>query len=58
MPPHSLGRPAEILLVEDNPADVELTREGLASAKISNNLHVAVDGVAATGVPAPRRGIR
>jgi len=47
MPSHSLSRPAEILLVEDNPADVELTREGLESAKISNNLHVAVDGVEA-----------
>ncbi len=47
MPPHALSRPAEILLVEDNPADVELTREGLESAKISNNLHVVVDGVEA-----------
>lgn len=47
MSSHTLGRPAEILLVEDSPADVELTREGLESAKISNNLHVAGDGMAA-----------
>ena len=42
-----LGRPAEILLVEDNPGDVELTREALSDAKISNNLHVVQDGVEA-----------
>ena len=34
----------EILLVEDNPGDVELTREALATAKISNRLHVVEDG--------------
>jgi chemotaxis family two-component system response regulator Rcp1 len=43
----SLGRPAEILLVEDNPGDVELTREGLAAAKVNNNLSVVMDGVEA-----------
>ena len=37
-------RPIEILLVEDNPGDVDLTREGLANGKIRNNLHVAGDG--------------
>ena len=42
-----LGRPAEILLVEDNVADAELTREALADAKISNNLRVVQDGVEA-----------
>lgn len=41
------NRPAEILLVEDNPGDVELTREGFQEAKIKNNLHVVPDGVAA-----------
>ena len=46
-PIHTLGRPAEILLVEDNPGDVELTREGLDAAKVSNNLHVVMDGMAA-----------
>ncbi len=40
-------RPPEILLVEDNPGDVELTREGLLVANVSNNLHVVSDGVEA-----------
>jgi CheY-like chemotaxis protein len=40
-------RPIEILLVEDNPADVRLTREALKEHKLSNNLHVAIDGVEA-----------
>jgi two-component system response regulator len=38
---------AEILLVEDNPADVGLTREALQDAKVANNLHVVGDGVEA-----------
>ena len=42
-----LGRAAEILLVEDNPGDVELTREGLAAAKVCNHLSVVMDGVEA-----------
>lgn len=37
----------EILLAEDNPGDVRLTREALHSNKIRNRLHVAADGVAA-----------
>ena len=37
--------PIEILLVEDSPADVRLTREALKEAKVRNNVHVAVDGV-------------
>lgn len=41
------AKPVEILLVEDNPGDVRLTREGLKEAKVRNNLHVAQDGVAA-----------
>ncbi len=36
--------PIEILLVEDNPGDVRLTREALADAKVLNNLNVAEDG--------------
>lgn len=48
MPPiDTLGRPAEILLVEDNPGDVELTREALEAAKVSNNLSVVTDGMEA-----------
>lgn len=41
------GRSVEILLVEDNPGDVRLTREVLKEGKIGNNLHVAADGVEA-----------
>jgi len=37
-------RPAEILLVEDNPGDVELTREALDEGRVANNLHVVDDG--------------
>src|SRR5687767_14623501 len=39
--------PIEILLVEDNPADVRLTVEALKDAKVPNRLHVARDGVEA-----------
>lgn len=35
---------AEILLVEDNPADVRLIQEALKEGKIRNNLNVAADG--------------
>jgi two-component system, chemotaxis family, response regulator Rcp1 len=41
------GRPIEILLVEDNPGDVRLTREALKEAKVRNSLSVAGDGVEA-----------
>jgi two-component system, chemotaxis family, response regulator Rcp1 len=37
----------DILLVEDNPADVELTREHLALSKIRNELHVVMNGLEA-----------
>ena len=36
--------PIEILLVEDNPADVRLTQEALREGKVRNNLHIARDG--------------
>ena len=36
--------PIEILLVEDNPGDVDLTREALENGKLRNNLHVVRDG--------------
>lgn len=39
--------PVEILLVEDNPADVRLTVEALKDARVTNRLHVARDGVEA-----------
>lgn len=38
-------RSIEILLVEDSPGDVRLTREALKEAKMRNNLHVVGDGV-------------
>ena len=41
------GRPVEILLVEDNPADVRLTVEALKEGKVRNNLSIARDGVEA-----------
>jgi chemotaxis family two-component system response regulator Rcp1 len=40
-------RPIEILLVEDNPGDVDLTIIALQESKVNNNLHVAGDGVEA-----------
>jgi len=39
--------PIEILLVEDNPGDVRLTREALRDAKVRNHVTVAADGVEA-----------
>jgi two-component system, chemotaxis family, response regulator Rcp1 len=39
--------PIEILLVEDSPADVDLTREALEDTKVHNNLSIVSDGVEA-----------
>jgi chemotaxis family two-component system response regulator Rcp1 len=39
-----LGRPIEILLVEDNPGDVDIAREGFAHHGLGNKLHVVTDG--------------
>jgi CheY-like chemotaxis protein len=57
------SRPIEVLLVEDNPGDVRLTREALRDGKVHNNLSVTPDGVEAlaflrrqgkyAGVPRP-----
>jgi chemotaxis family two-component system response regulator Rcp1 len=41
------GRPLEVLLVEDSPGDVRLTREAFRDARAAINLHVAFDGVEA-----------
>jgi CheY-like chemotaxis protein len=38
------ARPVVILLAEDDPADVTLTRRALLEAKIANELHVVEDG--------------
>jgi CheY-like chemotaxis protein len=41
------GKTIDILLVEDNPGDVDLTLEALEEAKIRNDVHVVHDGVEA-----------
>jgi len=40
----TIGRPIEILLVEDNPADVRMTVEILKETKVRNTVTVAGDG--------------
>ena len=47
--PHDVreSNPVEILLVEDNPGDVELTREALLDTKMHMRLSVVPDGVEA-----------
>jgi CheY-like chemotaxis protein len=55
--------PAQILLVEDSPTDIELTQEALEEAKVANRLHVVRNGEDAlaflrsegefTGAPCP-----
>ena len=44
-----LGRPIEVLLVEDDPGDVLMTREAFGDYKVKNQLHVVSDGVEAMG---------
>jgi len=39
--------PVNILLVEDNPGDVRLTREAMFDARVRNELHVTTDGMQA-----------
>jgi two-component system response regulator len=39
-----MARPIEVLLVEDDPGDVVLTKEAFADNKVGNNLHVVSDG--------------
>lgn len=41
------GKPIEILLVEDNGADVRLTQEAFKEGKVLNNLSVVANGVEA-----------
>jgi len=43
----SPGRPIEILLVEDNPGDVDLTREMVEASKVRNVIRNVSDGVEA-----------
>jgi len=42
-----LVRPIEILMVEDNPADADLTRETMENSKMYVTMHVVGDGVEA-----------
>jgi chemotaxis family two-component system response regulator Rcp1 len=42
-----MARPVEILVVDDNPGDVQLIIEAFQDAKLSNQLHSVGDGVAA-----------
>lgn len=44
------GEMLEILLIEDNPGDVVLTREALGSSRVLNNITVARDGAEALAV--------
>ena len=41
------GKPIEILLIEDDPGDVELTLEVLEMAKVKLNISTAEDGIQA-----------
>lgn len=41
------AKPVDVLLAEDNPGDVRLTREALKESKLWINLHVVEDGEAA-----------
>ena len=41
------GTPIDVLLVEDSPGDVRLTKEALREANRAIHLHVAVDGIEA-----------
>ncbi len=44
-----MKRPAHILLVDDNRADVDLMKEGLKQSKLSHVLSVVMDGEEAMG---------
>lgn len=44
---NTIGRPIEILLVEDNPGDVRLTVEAFKDCKVSNKFNTVGDGEAA-----------
>ena len=43
----NVGRPVEVLLVEDNPGDIRLTQEAFKEGRFLINLSVATDGVQA-----------
>lgn len=39
-----LGRPVQVLLVEDSPSDAAMTMEAMHEGRIVNQVHVATDG--------------
>ncbi len=41
------GKPVEILLVEDNPADIRLVEEAMKEGKVLNHISVVQDGIEA-----------
>jgi two-component system, chemotaxis family, response regulator Rcp1 len=47
MHPNIPPRPIIVLMIEDNPTDVLIAKEGLFSANMPNTLHVADDGIEA-----------
>lgn len=53
---HELGRPAEILLVDDNFADIDLMKHGLQQANVVHNLQLAMDGVEAMALLRKEKG--
>ena len=48
----------DVLLVEDDPGDVLMTREAFEHYRIRNELHVVGDGEQAHALPAPGRRLR
>jgi chemotaxis family two-component system response regulator Rcp1 len=42
-----IGKPIDILLVEDNPGDIRLTQEAFKSGKVRNKLYITRDGAEA-----------
>ena len=44
MRPKDANRPVEVLLVEDNPADIELVQEALLEGQVNFHLNVVEDG--------------
>ena len=40
----NLGRPVQVLLVEDSPSDAAMTMEAMREGRIVNQVHVATDG--------------
>jgi two-component system response regulator len=51
----STGKAVEILLVEDDAGDIDLTKEALEESKLQVNLNVVRDGVEASDRLPPSR---